>query len=53
MYHWGPARVWRGPAGKETLVSFQPDIYKRKSVYLENHSSVSVGREVKALFVIL
>lgn len=49
----GPATVWREPARGKTLVSFQPNIYKRKSVCLANHSLVSVGREVKALFVIL
>lgn len=49
----GPATVWRGIAGGKALVSFQPNVYKIKSVYLANHSSVLVGREVKALFVIL
>lgn len=45
--------VRREPVGGKTLVMFQPNVYKRKSVYLANHSLVSVEREVKALFVIL
>lgn len=50
--HWGPTTVWRGGAGGRALVSCKPNVYDRKPVYLENHSLVSVGREVKALFVI-